>query len=192
MKKKILLPAFIIMALLQLYVPAKMISGKENVLAEGNEFMFKTAPIDPSDPFRGKYIVLSFEENTAQVANAEDWNSGDPVYVSLTKNEEGFAKILTISKDEPLETPDYVKANIQYTVSDSISHIMVEYPFDRYYMEESKAPQAEIAYNESARDSTQITYALVSVKNGDAVLQGVFINGVPIREIILSETEGEN
>ena len=96
MKKIIIVPAFIIMVLLQLYVPAKMILGKEKVLAEGNEFMFKTAPVDPSDPFRGKYIVLTFEENSAQVANAEDWNSGDPVFVSLTKNDEGFAKILSI------------------------------------------------------------------------------------------------
>ena len=189
MNKKIVLPAFVLMVIAQLYIPAKIVMDSQNVLADGNEFMFKTAPIDPSDPFRGKYIVLSFEENALQVANAENWNQGDPIFVSLTTNENGFAKISSISKEEPSDTEDYVKATIQFIVPDSQSIVSVQYPFDRFYMEESKAYNAELAYNESVRDTNQVTYALVSVKKGNAVVREVYVNGMPVREAAIMYRE---
>lgn len=189
MKNKIILPAFFLMVLAQLYVPASMIFHSQTALAEGNEFMFKTAPIDPSDPFRGKYIVLSFEENAMQVTNAESWNPGDPIFVLLTTNENGFAKISAITKEEPLDMEDYVEATIGYIVPDSLSIVTVQYPFDRFYMEESKAEHAELAYNEAALDSNQVTYALVAVKKGIAVVKDVYINGVPVREAAMKFKE---
>lgn len=183
MKNKIVLPAFLIMVLVQLYVPAKMIFNKENVVTTGKEFRFKTAPVDPTDPFRGKYIVLSFEENAIQVTNADDWNQGDPIFVSLTTDEKGYARILSVSKEEPMNEEDYVKANIGFIMSDSLSNVNILYPFDRFYMEETKAYNAEQAYNESTRDTSQVTYALVKVKKGDAVVTDVMINGIPIRQV---------
>jgi len=185
MNKKFAIPAFFIMALAQVYFPAQIIFNSEKVFREGNEFLFKTAPIDPTDPFRGKYIVLSFEETSARVSNAVDWNYGDPVYVSLSTNEKGYATIQSISKDKPENSEDYVKASIGYVSGDSAAHVTIQYPFDRFYMEESKAYDAEIIYSESLRDTAQVTYALVAVKNGDAVVKDVVINGVPVREAVL-------
>lgn len=185
MNKKLVIPAFLIMALAQIYFPAQIIFNSENIFREGKEFLFKIAPIDPTDPFRGKYIVLSFEETSARVSNALDWNYGDPVYVSLGTNEKGFASIQSISKDKPENSGDYVKASVSYVSGDSAAHVTIQYPFDRFYMEESKAYDAEIIYNESLRDTAQVTYALVAVKNGDAVVKDVVINGVPVREAVL-------
>ncbi len=51
-------------------------------------------------------------------------------------------------------------------------------------MEESKASDAEEIYAKSLQDTTQLTYALVSIKNGDAVLKDVLIDGVSIKEIV--------
>ena len=67
------------------------------------------------------------------------------------------------------------------------SKISIDYPFDTYYMEESKAYDAELTYQRSQLDSTQITFALVHIKNGKAVLKNVLIDGVPIREIVKKE-----
>lgn len=191
MKSKIVLPAFLIMVLVQLYVPAKMIFKKESVVTTGKEFRFKTAPVDPTDPFRGKYIVLSFEENAIQVTNANDWNQGDHVFVSLATNDKGYARILSVSKDEPLNEEDYVKANLGFIMNDSLSNVTIQYPFDRFYMEESKAYDAEQAYNESTRDTSRVTYAIVKVRNGDAVVTDVIINGVPIREAVKNWRENQ-
>jgi hypothetical protein len=51
-------------------------------------------------------------------------------------------------------------------------------------MEESKAYEAEMVHIESSRDTSQITYALVYIKEGDAVLKDVLIDDVSIVEIV--------
>lgn len=190
MNKKLILPAFVIMILVQLYVPAKMIFDAEQVWTDGKEFKFKTAPIDPADPFRGKYIRLTFDETSVQVSPDEEWYQGEPLFVNLTTDNAGFAKIGSVSKEAPGDSEDFIKATIRYvTGTDSITNLSIEYPFDRFYMEESKAYDAEQIYNESALDTNQVTYALVSVKKGQAVVKDVLVNGVPIREAVLQGRE---
>src|SRR5690554_461138 len=76
--KKFLFIAFILVAIIQLAVPAKMIWDKENVLKSGKEFKFETAPVDPTDPFRGKYIALNYKENTYSSDDSSTWKSEEP------------------------------------------------------------------------------------------------------------------
>ncbi len=49
---------FAVMCLAQWIVPGKMVYDSENTIAEGTLYKFKTAPVDPSDPLRGKYVTL--------------------------------------------------------------------------------------------------------------------------------------
>ena len=186
--KKLLLTAFILVALVQLYVPAKMIWDKENVIETGIEYKFKTAPIDPSDPFRGKYITLNYDENTAIVSDGQDWELGESIYVSLTTDNLGFAKIQSVSKTKPTDNESFIKAKVRFSSGNSSNKLTIDYPFDRYYMEESKAYDAELIYRQSQQDTNQVTYALVSIKNGDAVLKDVLIDGTSIREILKKST----
>ena len=175
------------MVLAQLYVPASMIFQKERVIAQGTAYKFRTAPIDPNDPFTGKYITLTFNETGVKVENAEEWNNPDEVYVYLTTDSSGYAMIQSIAKEQPKGRNDYIKANIDYIMTDTLSTVFVRYPFDRFYMEESKAPVAETIYNEAAIDSNQVAYALVMVMNGDAVVRDIFIDDVSITEVIRKE-----
>ena len=189
MNKKIIFPAFIVMVLVQLYIPVKMIINKESVLSGGKEFRFKTAPIDPTDPFRGKYITLSFEANSTNIPDAEGWNQGEEIFVLLGEDDKGFVKINSVSKEKPIDIEDYVTASIGYVIDDTLDWVSIDYPFTRFYMEESKAGNAEEAYREAARDTSQVTYALVSIKNGEAVVKDVLINDIPIKEVIKSQAE---
>ena len=184
MNNKIILPAFILIALVQLYVPARMIWNKEKVLDIGTVYKFKTVPIDPNDPFRGKYIILNFEGNTFQVENKNDWTRGEYIYVYLIKDINGFAQINSVTKEKLTVNQDFIKTKVRYVARDSSNRITVEYPFNRYYMEESKAYEAGLTYRQFQKDTTNLTYALVSIKNGEAVLKDVLINGTPIREIV--------
>lgn len=179
---------FLLVALVQLYVPAKMIFDKEAVLNEGNKYKFETVPIDPNDPFRGKYITLGFKENGFDVKDAMDWNRGETVYVTVNTGADGFAKISSISKEKPRDELDFIKAKVGF-ISYGSNYISINFPFDRYYMEESKAPVAEQTFRRSQNDSTQITYAVVHVKNGDAVLKNVMIGGVAIEEWVKDQNE---
>lgn len=185
--RKLILAAFILVALAQLYVPAKMILDRESVLANGIDFKFKTAPIDPNDPFRGKYISLQYESNVIEIQNEEDWRGGEDIYVILANDSNGFAKIESLSKTKPSDEVSFVKAKVSYVSDNGSQQLTVSYPFDRFYMEESKALEAEQVYRESVPDTNQVAYALVKIKGGEAVLKDVLINDVSIRDVVNRE-----
>lgn len=176
-------PLFLLVALAQLYVPAKMVWDKETLWAEGKEYKFKVAPVDPNDPFRGKYITLSYEATRYESSNAEEWSRGEPIYVTLLEDSEDFALIKEVFRFPPTGAQNFVEAKVRRWSSSS-SIVFIEYPFDRFYMEESKAYDAELAYREMLRDSMQVAYALVNVKQGEAVLKDVLIDGVPIQQVV--------
>jgi len=188
-KKKLIIVVFILVAMVQLYVPAKMILDREDVLATGKEFKFKMEPIDPNDPFRGKYITLRYKEDRIQLQSENVWQRNEAVYVLLSTDKDGYATIRSVSKVKPAGNLDFVKAKVDFFTNDDNKNLIIEYPFDRFYMEESKAPAAEKVYNESLRDTTQVAYALVNIKKGDAVLKDVLINGISLQEIVKINNE---
>jgi len=190
-KQKIILIIFIVVALAQILFAANMIHESEKTLSTGTEFWFKTAPIDPNDPFRGKYITLNYQTDSYTTSNNENWKKGEQIFVSFVDDQEGFAKIDNITKQEPENTEDYIKTTIYFVeVSDS-TFITINYPFERYYMEESKASEAEDIYFETIRDTESVTYSIVKIKNGKSVLQDVIIDGESIVNII-KERRGNN
>lgn len=181
---------FGLLALVQLYVPAGMILEREEVLATGKEYKFQVAPVDPNDPFRGKYITLRYRHNTIAVADTHTWESGQLVYVLLRPDRSGFARIHRVSPKKPRGSSDYLKARVAY-FSSSQQHpsLVIDYPFDRYYLEESKALPAEQAYAAAVQDTSQATYALVNIKDGEAVLKDVLIGGVPVLEKVARQQQ---
>ncbi|HEY9489676.1 MAG TPA: GDYXXLXY domain-containing protein [Chryseosolibacter sp.] len=172
---------FGLMCVAQWYVPGAMIVAQETVLRSGKVFRFKTAPVDPSDPFRGKYITLDFESEVYKHNNDRQWERGETVFVLLRENEYGFAQISDIADSEPIDAIDFFKAEVAFSDEETVR---VNFPFDRFYLEESKAFQAEKIYRERQNDSTQTAYAVVRIKNGQAVLEDVLINDRSIVDIV--------
>lgn len=176
---------FIIIAIIQLAIPASIVFRGEKIIANGREYKFKTAPVDPNDPFRGKYIALRFEANHYKLYDSITWEKDKPVYVSLKNDMDGFAEISYISEDKPNEGVDYIIAKVEWSDAERYSTLVyVQYPFNRYYMEESKSLKAEQIYRESLSDTTKNTYALVTIKQGSAVLKDVMINDTPLKDLI--------
>ena len=189
--KKLYIFIFVLVAAIQIYVPAKMVYDSELILDEGAVYKFKAAPVDPNDPFRGKYITLSYDIDAYEVDIRENWERGESVYVLLRRDEDGFAQVLMLSKDRPGEDVHYVKATVGYVYNlsqgeDSLKKVNLNFPFVRYYMEESKALPAEMAYRESTRDTSITTYALIHIKDGQPMIKNVMIGDVPIREIVMN------
>lgn len=191
MKKPIIsIFIFIVLAVAQWLFTGSMIYNKESVLRNGKAYRFKTEPVDPSDPFKGRYIYLSFKEReyvTSQpLKEFQDYSSGEELYVLLT-TDSGYAKIAGLSAKQPLKG-DYIKAKFGYinnkyeddTLANKHYAITIDYPFTEFYMDEYKAPKAETAYREANRNANSNCYALVKVLNGDAVTENVFINDKPI------------
>lgn len=177
MSTKTCLSLLALVAVAQWFVPLRMIFDQEEVLANGQIYQFKVAPIDPNDPFRGKYIVLNIEQDMVAIDNPEDWESGETIYVLLTKDDEGLAYPVGIAKERPADN-DYIQAKINYVIHGYSSQAFIEYPFERYYMEESKAPRAERLLNADSLTA----YLHVRVMNGESATEALMINEVTIEE----------
>jgi uncharacterized membrane-anchored protein len=173
--KKILLAAFIILVLVQWFVPGKMIYDKSQLLVKGKAFKFETEPVDPVDPFRGRYIILNYKEDTFRMGQAHGIPYLGDVYVTFTENEKGFAKINSISIEPPVNERYYVKAKASSSTDDLW---YITYPFEEFYMEESRAQAAEATFRRT--ESNEKTYALVRIMDGDAIIENVYLNGEPL------------
>lgn len=177
--KYITLGLFACMSLVQWIVPGKMIYDSERIIEYGETFHFKTQPVDPSDPFRGKYITLSFEANS--VPDTSYWGTDEEINITFGKDSAGFAVAKSASKETP--SGFYLHTTVQYTSSGDPSQVYFNIPFTRFYVEESKAAQAETEYWNAQRDSTQVAYGVVKIGNGNAVLTDVMVNGRSVTEV---------
>lgn len=181
--KKIIIPLFLLVAAAQLYAPASMIWEREKVIAEGEVYFFETAPIDPSDPFRGKYVRLNFKDETIPIDSIDDWVRYQEVYLLLEKDSAGFARYSQVSVEPPANSTAFLKVEVNY-ISPGSGELHFNLPFNRFYMEESKARPAEELYQESIRHGQDLTYAVASVREGEAVLLDVLVNGEPLRNLV--------
>jgi uncharacterized membrane-anchored protein len=179
-----LIPVLVVVAAGQLAIPAYMIHRQETTLREGRAYKFKTAPMDPYDAFRGRYVALRFEQDHAPCPGTNQVYRWVKAYARIEEGPDGFAVVRELLLQPP-STGEYFKVQMTYqgwgSNTNTAYFIM---PFDRYYMEETKAPQAERAYWEHNRRgaTNQTTYALVRVRNGYAALENVIVAGKPIAE----------
>lgn len=172
--------AFVILALMQTGVPLSMIARREATLKNGAVLKFRTAPVDPYDAFRGRYVALNVQQNSVSVTNAAGFARHQSVFVTFGNDASGFAVITGARSERPREG-DYIKARITY-VSGKTLHL--RFPFDRYYMNEKLAPEAERAYREHSRRGKLDAFIKVRVSGGFAVIEDLFVSGKPILEFL--------
>lgn len=180
--KTIIVVLFVVMVAVQWFVPLQMIRGNKVILSDGKEFKFKLAPVDPEDPFRGKYLNLSYEANRFDVIPPPTYDQGEKVYVHLEADGEGFARIRDLSRREPDEEVDFIQANVQYTMGEDTLTVFIAYPFDRYYLNEKMAGPIERMLVGNQADSTALNYALVRVNAGKAALEELYLDDIPLEE----------
>ena len=187
MKKAALLLLFATF-LLQWIVPAKMIWEQERLYETGITYKIRTVPVDPNDPFRGKYITLRYDISNytiSDVSHLEPIQVNKQIYVQLEEEGEGFAKISHLS-DSPPNSKNYLIARIQrfFRETDNTYHFRLSYPFETYFMEESKALKAEQLYRDALRNSDKKTYGVVNISRGKAVLKDVQVDGISIKDLV--------
>lgn len=181
MNKSIYISLLFLLFAAQIFVPAQMVYQQEDALDTGTAYKFKTQPIDPSDPFRGKYIVLNYEMDSFETTE-EGWSDyRGNVFVYLKTDLEGFATVKTVSKTLLDTSDDYFTAESTYNYNGEVNF---DIPFNRFYMNENKAYDAEVSVRKAQRDTTSICYGLVYVKDGAAVLDNVFIDDKSIQEFV--------
>lgn len=185
MKKNWLLTLFGLMLVAQWLVPSKLIYDSEKTISDGVSFMFRTRPVDPYDPFRGKYITLYFEDNKIERDTLESFRNGESVFVLVEADTLGMGIPTTISHSV-FPTSNYFEATVSYSdwrKEEGYQRVFLEFPFNKFFLEETLAPQAEMTYSET-RSDTIPGFAVVKIKDGSAVLQDVMINDSSIVDLV--------
>jgi len=176
--------AIIVLGIIQLGASLSMIFTHERVLDSGTLFKFQCAPVDPADLFRGRYVALRFTQR--EVSGSYDWaERGREAYAPLKIAPDGYVRISELLAEEP-EGGDYLRVTIRHNYNDTVRYNL---PFDRYYMREDLAPEAEKAYRSAARSGDKEAWVDVRVANGRGVIEELFIDGLPVREYL--ERSGE-
>ncbi len=193
MNSKWIFGLYVLLVVVQLAVPVSQIWRYEDILQTGRVYKFRTAPIDPYDAFRGRYVFLNFDTEEAPIRPGDKLGGG-PAYVELAEGEDGFAQFKQVSL-EPPASADYLRVYFAYPDFNDPGRGYFGMPFDKFFMEESAAPKAEEAYRRfgNLRGETQgDAYALVHVKGGIGVIEDVYIKNQPIREFIKTIPQIEN
>ena len=187
MKKFILI--FVIIA--QLSIPAYMVYRYENTLKNGDLFRFRVYPIDPYDPFRGRYVHLNFNSVNVAYNGKEEITYGDFVYVSIEKEASGETKFIEAFKQKP-STGNYLKMASR-TFNQSSSSLDVRFILDRYYSRETKALAIETVVREYSRNSLddEGAIATVRIKNGLGVIEELYVGELTIHEFLAQQQEKE-
>ena len=177
MRQRILFILFLLSAAAQIFLTVSSVVFNENVLSKGTTHRFRTEPVDPYDPFRGKYVALDFDLSlfTGDFSRYED---KEKVYVLIDKDENSYSFFSAISDKKPA-SGDYLRLKV-----DSIrdGEVYFEIPFDRYYIDEDYAEEAETAYWDS--NSANEAYVEVRVLGGHAVLDELYLGGMPVMEYL--------
>lgn len=189
MNPRLPLLGLVLVCAAQWAVPAYLVHRGQTTLTQGTQYRFRTAPVDPVDPFRGRYVVLDFEaaRMTAR-PGSEAVEAGQRVYAPIVVGADGFASFGVLTRTTPTGS-DYLEVEVQWVNGGEFG---LRLPFDRYYMDERQAPEAERRYWDANRGravadggaSPPPTYVSVRVRNGYAVLEELYIDGTPVRELL--------
>jgi uncharacterized membrane-anchored protein len=179
---KLRLVIFVAVALAQITVPASMIWKRQQTLREGRLWKFRTAPVDPVDVFRGRYLTLRYE--------AEEFETSGPLpsgpfYVTLKEDADGYAIIDSVS-DKVVDGDNVLQVE-NYGVYEGKAR--VGFSFDQFWVNEADAPAAERAYLAFSRGEQADAYVTVRIRGGDAAIEELYLNGKPLREFLRTMAE---
>lgn len=177
------LAVFAVAAVAQWLLPLSGIWQHERVISRGTLVKIECGAPDPYDPLRGRYLAVRPAQST--VSEPEGFPRGRgrvPVWATLEAGDDGLSRIKSLSL-EPVSGPTVIPLTARYRgTTNGTDVIWLDWPFDRFYVNERLAPDADKLVAERSRDRK--TVAEVRLLDGRAVLTDILLDGVSIREVV--------
>ncbi len=168
---------FVVLAILQVSAALYMVWRWEDILQTGQSYRWQTAPVDPYDALRGRYVRFSFKGIKVPLVGEAVPGVGQRAYALIGRDEKGYAVLQGVQSERPRKG-EYVRVKVQQV---SAGFVSVNLPFDRFYLEESLAPEAEKAFRAAAGQESSVA---VRIKNGDAVVEELYIENIPLLDYL--------
>ena len=182
--KKGLWLAFALAVLLQWALPLVQIWQHERVLTHGTLVKLRCTAPDPYDPLRGRYLRVDLQPDQAHLPAGSEVRAGDAIYVRLAPGADGVGNI-----EEAALTPGsdgvWAKVTARYIYGESIP---IEWPIDRFYINEVIAPEADEWMAKNLRNREAPILAEVRVLDGRMVLEDLSVDGKSFREILREQS----
>lgn len=177
-------------ALLLGLVLLALVEQRARILRGGAEIRLRSVPVDPRDLFRGDYVVLSYPISTVETdaAGKTEFERGERVYVSLGRDEQGFAKASGVSRDWPKAGDGVVVIAGRVTATSACAtnadgnvdcsgrrnRLRIAYGLESYFV-----PQGEGKAIETT-DKARIEVVAAVSPSGEAAIKRLLIDGKPV------------
>ncbi|OQA85857.1 MAG: hypothetical protein BWY31_01624 [Lentisphaerae bacterium ADurb.Bin242] len=193
---KIRLIFYVLAVCAALAYPVKKILSFERPAIPPKLYLFETEIYDPYDPMRGRYVRLNFKQNRVRLPQKNmrlmEWRSGNSCFAVLEKNPDGTTRIADLVTDvkQVPDGKDFLRVRYSHFQwdFDKTTHKqektgvhLIQLPFDRFYLNESLAPEAE----REVQANTRKGKAHLRVKiygNGNFAVDDLIVDGKPILE----------
>ena len=181
--------AFGVACVAQWAAPLASISAREEVLERGEVVRVAVTAPDPFDPLRGRYLRVNPKESEVLLApGVSHLTAGKKVWVQLKKGSDGLHHLGELTEKRPI-SGDYlpmILRTVWNPVSDSGDKSLkfrVEWPVDRFYVNEILAPKADVWLRENTRGKKTVV-AELRLLNGTAVITDLDLDGRSFKEIL--------
>jgi hypothetical protein len=181
-RNKLLIVAFAVVAMAQLFVPGWMISTMADIAKTGSVFNFKVSHNRAGASLQGSYIWLNFEANKYKV-DKKQWDNNQNVFVIFDTDSQGFARVKSVTKEKPVGTNDWVKGMAFLNRKDS-SFLRITYPFSNYYVPNANTREAEKAFNKAMDDSLKTITLKINIRENQFLAGDLMVDSVKIGEFL--------
>lgn len=175
--KKLLFAAY---GLVILLIPLYLIFQSESILTEGHQHKIRLQGYDPMDPFRGKYLRLSFNNS---VPCEKGVKMGSPGYVILKKDSLGFSYFASVQSVRPAHS-DYIEAEIQMVYG---GNAMINLDnMNKYFINEDIASEGEEVIADYTSQAPDKIWLNIRVLDGEARIEDVIVRSKKLIDYIKS------
>jgi uncharacterized membrane-anchored protein len=163
-----------------------VVESRARILRSETEVRLRTVPVDPRDLFRGDYVVLNYAISTVGGAKSERaFRRGDTVYVTLTRDPDGFAQATAASMSRPAVTGSdvviagrVVSTNAcglneagEFDCSSGSNRLRVAYGLESYFVPQGSGKAIETT------DKARIEIVAAVSPSGEAAIKRLLIDG---------------
>jgi len=169
-----------------LYYPVREVLAFERPKVPPTEMRFRVVARDPYDPMRGHYLRLQIRDEIKipqdEYKKRRELFEGRKVVAVLETGRDGFAHATALKPicDAPADKP-FVKVDQFWFRERPVSNCVVVMPFDRYFINEKLAGDAEGLLQNITRDNKHSAVLVVNIyADGRYAVKDLLIDDQPL------------
>ena len=174
--RRLLLPAVLVVALVQTALAGKMILDRAALLRDGTEVVLQTGFIDPRDLFRGHYAVLALTISQVpmdSIPGPVPFTYGAPVWAELRPGEDGFWTVVALHHDLAQRGEGPVLRGT--LLGSGGGSYRLSFPINRFYADQDRALELE-----NLRREQRLGVIVALAPDGEAAIKGITVDGQKI------------